>query len=499
MRRWQRCLVVSSTLFIGCGGAATPELQLVEDAAEAIGSLRAVRDTTTLVIEGQGRTYRLGQNKSPRSDLPYYEVENYQLHIDYTNERWRVHQDRTSTFLTGSPLDGARHVYGLDGEVAYDGLGEQTVRVSERVAADRWAEMYHNPIGIVLLALDETSTVSNLREAEGLRVVDVVAANGTQLTLFVDGETGLPSKVLSLTYDASLGDVVVETLFEDYGETGGLGGFQTRLALPRSYTTNLDRFRVSEFRVSTNPNGRLDDLLAPPAARAAAPAPSTATVEVEEVARGIWHLTGQSHHSVLVEFDEYLTLVEAPQSETRTLAVIERARELQPDKPLQYVVNTHHHSDHSAGIRAAVSEGLTVVTHELNRSFFEDLVARQHSIAPDVLARNPQPLTIETVTGGEAYELTDGRRTLQIYHIVDDLHCDGILMAYLPRERILIEADAYSPTSREAPFAEVLLRNIEDRGLRVDTILPMHGGVSRFEDLESAVRTARGLSPRIAR
>ena len=170
----------------------------------------------------------------------------------------------------------------------------------------------------------------------------------------------------------------------------------------------------------------------------------------------------------------------------------ERVRALRPDKPLQYVINTHHHFDHSAGIRAVVSEGLTVVTHELNRSFFEDIVARQHSIVQDALARNPQPLTIETVTGDEMYELTDGRRTLQIYRIVDDAHCDGIVMVYLPRERILIEADAYSPTSREAPFAEVLLRNIEDRGLRVNTILPIHGGISELEDLESAVRTARG-------
>ena len=188
-------------------------------------------------------------------------------------------------------------------------------------------------------------------------------------------------------------------------------------------------------------------------------------------------------------------MVEAPQSEIRTLAVVERARELQPDKPLRYVINTHHHFDHAAGIRAAVSEGVTVVTHELNRSFFEDLVARQHSIVPDALARNPQPLTIETVSGDEAYELTDGRRTLQVYHIVDDLHCDGLLMAYLPQERILIEADAYSSTSREAPFAEVLLRNIEDRGLRVHTILPLHGGVSGLEDLESAVRKHMGSSP----
>ena len=495
MRRWQRCLIASWVLVVGCGGAATPELQLVEHAAEAMGSLRAVRETTTLVMEeGQGRVWRLGQNQGPRSDLPYYEIANYRLQIDFANDRWRLRQDRTSTFLTGNPVYGTQQTYGLDGDVAYDELGERTVRASARVAGDRRAEMYHNPIGIVLLGLDETSTASNLREEAGQQVVDITAADGTQFTLVVDGDTGLPSKVSSSTYDPNLGDVAVETLFEDYAETGGLGGFGARLTLPRVYTTTLDRFTVSTYRVTTTPDAQLDDLAAPADVRSAAPAMASSAVEVEEVASGVWYLTGQSHHSVLVEFDEYLALIEAPQSEARTLAVIERGRELQPDKPLQYVVNTHHHFDHSVGIRAAVSEGLTVITHQVNRPFFEDLVARPHSIEPDALARNPRPLTMETVAGDETYELTDGRRTLQIYRIVGDLHSDGMLMVYLPQERILIEADAFSPTSRQAPFADVLLQNIEDRGLRVDTILPIHGGVSALEDLERAVRSERELA-----
>ena len=292
MRRWQRCLIVSSALFVGCGGAATPELQLVEDAAEAMGGLRAVRETTMLVSEGHGRTYRLGQNKGPRSDLPYYEVENYRLQVDFANERWRLRQDRTSTFLTGSPLYGVRQVYGLDGDVAYDEQTDGAVRASERVAADRWAEMYHNPIGIVVLALDETSSVSNLREEEGQQVVDVVAANGTQFTLFVNGETWLPSKVMSSTYHPNLGDVAIETRFEDYGETGGLGGFQARLTLPRGYTTTLDRYTVSEYRVTTDPHGPLDDLAALADVRSAAPAEESATVNAEEITSGVWHLTG---------------------------------------------------------------------------------------------------------------------------------------------------------------------------------------------------------------
>ncbi len=484
MRRRPRCLIVFSVLFaVACGGAATPELQLIEDAAEAMGGLRSVSQTTALTVEGEGRTFRLGQNTRPRADLPYYQVENYLLQVDYANQRWRLSQDRTTTFLTGGPLYGARQTYGLDGDVAYD----DAARASDKVAADRWAEMYRNPLGIVLLGLDETSTVSNLREEGAERVVDVVAANGTQFTLHVSAETGLPSKVVSSSYHPNLGDVAIETLFDGYQEMGGLGGFQARLTLPRNYTTNLDRFTISRYSTTADTNADVGDLSAPADVRAASAPMATVTVDVDEVTDGVWRLAGQSHHSALLEFEDFLVLIEAPQSEARTLAVIESARELRPDKPLRYVINTHHHFDHSAGIRAAVSEGLTVVTHRTNRSFYEDMVARRHSIVQDALTRNAQPLTLEAVSSEEPFEITDGSRTLQIATVVDDPHAEGMLMAYLPRERILFEVDAFSPSAAASPFAETLLRNIEDRELRVETIVPLHGEIATLEDLETAV------------
>ncbi|MEO2195905.1 MAG: MBL fold metallo-hydrolase, partial [bacterium] len=462
---------------------ATPELQLIEDAAEAMGGLRSVSQTTALTVEGEGRTFRLGQNTRPRADLPYYQVENYLLQVDYANQRWRLSQDRTTTFLTGGPLYGARQTYGLDGDVAYD----DAARASDKVAADRWAEMYRNPLGIVLLGLDETSTVSNLREEGAERVVDVVAANGTQFTLHVSAETGLPSKVVSSSYHPNLGDVAIETLFDGYQEMGGLGGFQARLTLPRNYTTNLDRFTISRYSTTADTNADVGDLSAPADVRAASAPMATVTVDVDEVTDGVWRLAGQSHHSALLEFEDFLVLIEAPQSEARTLAVIESARELRPDKPLRYVINTHHHFDHSAGIRAAVSEGLTVVTHRTNQSFYEDMVARRHSIVQDALTRNAQPLTLEAVSSEEPFEITDGSRTLQIATVVDDPHAEGMLMAYLPRERILFEVDAFSPSAAASPFAETLLRNIEDRELRVETIVPLHGEIATLEDLETAV------------
>ena len=140
----------------------------------------------------------------------------------------------------------------------------------------------------------------------------------------------LPTRVVSMADNTNLGDVAIETSFADYQDVGGL-------KLPARLTTKTDKYTTAELRVTKQAvDGEAGDLAAPPAAASAAAmsAPPPATVAVEEVAKGIWSLAGQSHHSVLVEFDDHLMLIEAPQNDTRTLAVIAKAKELRPGKPL---------------------------------------------------------------------------------------------------------------------------------------------------------------------
>ena len=279
---------------------------------------------------------------------------------------------------------------------------------------------------------------------------------------------------------------MIATSFSDYAAAG-------ELTLPQQRSQGRDTFPISDLRVMHTVNGETGDLTAPEdVASADEPGPRPANVEVEELASGVWFLAGQSHHSVLVDFPEYTVLVEAPQNDTRTLAVIEQARELVPDKPLRYVINTHHHFDHSGGLRAAVSEGLTVITHETNRSLFEDLVARQHTIVADRLAQNPAELMLETVTGDEVYELKGGTRIMELYRIGDNPHNDGMLAVYLPGEQILIQADMYIPGvgGEFATAAAVLLQSIRDRELRVSRLVPIHGAVAPLDELEQAVRDA---------
>src|SRR5207244_7039828 len=132
-------------------------------------------------------------------------------------------------------------------------------------------------------------------------------------------------------------------------------------------------------------------------------------------------------------------------SDARSEAAIAEARRTVPTKPIRYVVNSHAHFDHSGGIRGFVAEGITVLTHRLNKPYFEQILAQPHTIAPDRLARAPRPATIEAVD--EKRVLTDGLRTLELHHMRGNLHNEALLMAYLPREKLLIQADAMRPAS----------------------------------------------------
>ena len=486
-------LVASAVLLSGCG-PASPEMQVIEDVAEALGGMRAVQNAETVVIEGRGTNFRVGQNKDPDASLPEYEISEFTREIDLTNGRWRQEQLRTSNFFTGNPLFNQRQIIAVDGDVAFDVSEDGTARrASSQVARDRQAELYHYPVSLIQAATAEGATVSNLLQEDGQDVVDITTAEGDLFTLFVDSETNFPSKIVSTSYHSNLGDVDLETVFDAYAESGGLGGFQARLTLPRRIRWSIDKFQTAEIIVSnTFINSELGDLAAPQEVRSAEPPMLSASVTVEEVTSGVWYLAGQSHHSVLVELAEYLVLIEAPQHDARTLAVIDTARELRPDKPLRYVINTHHHFDHSGGIRAAVSEGVIVITHELNKPFIEDIVARQHTITQDALARNPQPLVIETVPGSDRYVLDDGGRSVEIYPILDDQHSASFLMVYLPGDRLLVEADAFVPGASAAPFAANLLKNIEARELRVDRVLALHGGITPFSELQEAAMPASG-------
>ena len=183
-----------------------------------------------------------------------------------------------------------------------------------------------------------------------------------------------------------------------------------------------------------------------------------------------------------------MTVVEAPLNEARSLAVIQEVGRLAPGKPIRYVVNTHQHFDHSGGLRTYLAQAATIVTHQGNRAFYENVefFPGLRTLAPDRLATfypmfapSRRPAPIETVN--QQYVLSDGTRTLELYPLQGNAHTQTMLIAYLPQEKILINADMYNPgvpvESFRLPNMQTLAANIERLELDVDQHVGIHGGV----------------------
>jgi glyoxylase-like metal-dependent hydrolase (beta-lactamase superfamily II) len=474
-------------IFVGLASAIScarnsPEQQLIADAARAIGGRDKILAIKTITIEGEGTNANLGQDMTMEASGQQFAVSEYRRVIDLVNLRSRTEQTRTPNFAYFQGPQPQKQVFGVADDVAYNIAANGTVtRASNAVAKDRTAEIYHHPLKIVRAAFDPDAKLTNAHAAGSERVVDLETKAGQKFTLAIDAHSNLPTRVVSMTDNPNLGDVAIETSFADYQEVSGLQA-------PTRFSTKTDKYTTATLQVTRQAINEPSPGLSGPSAAASAPpvagAPP-ASIAVTEVAKGVWYLAGQSHHSVVVEFADHLMLIEAPQNDTRTLAVIARARELRPNKPLTQVVNTHHHFDHSGGIRAAIAEGLTVITHQANVAYLQEAATRQHTIVPDALARNPKPATVLGVDG--EMEIKDGTMTVQLFHIAGNPHGDAMLMAYLPRERILIEVDAFSPGSAVQPYAANLVENITRRKLKVDKILPLHGTAATYADLVAAV------------
>ncbi len=222
-------------------------------------------------------------------------------------------------------------------------------------------------------------------------------------------------------------------------------------------------------------------------------------VVVEKMADGVYLLGGTTHNSYMVEFSDFVAVFEAPLNEARSLAVIEEVVKLAPGKPIRWLISSHPHFDHIGGLRAYLHIGSTIVAHRKAIEFLnrDVLNYRPRTVQPDIVALWPptelsEGYNFEAIN--ENYVITDNRRILRVYYVQPLAHVAGMLMAYLPAERIAFEADLFDthepPPATPTPAMRSLVTQVQRMKLDVATLAPVHGPPVPWRTVTTAMGTA---------
>jgi glyoxylase-like metal-dependent hydrolase (beta-lactamase superfamily II) len=345
---------------------------------------------------------------------------------------------------------GATNNIGPGGSTAVTpGTFFQQVTAQQADVSQPWAQsldLYITPWGFLKGAAANNATASRKRvEGKSYTVLSwspaVKAPSGKSYTIngYVNDKNYV-ERVETWVGDNIMGDMRVLATYSGWKDFGGAVApakiVQTRGGWPF--------FEVDVAAAKTNPSD-LDALAPAPANRPAGPPPGgpppAFTVTSEKLGDGLWRLTtgAGSYDSVIVEFKSYVMMLEAGQSIARSAAYLEETKKLVPNKPIRYVMNTHPHSDHTGGLPALVAQGATIVTQRNNKEFLEGALNTQRTLLDDVLAKNPKKARIETVSEKKVY--SDGTRSVELYHIYPAPHSNGLLVAYIPKEKILFQGD----------------------------------------------------------
>jgi glyoxylase-like metal-dependent hydrolase (beta-lactamase superfamily II) len=450
--------------------AAQDVKAVLGNASKAMG----VEAMTSIHYYGVAQTGNLGQNNNANQPWPMASASDYVRAIDFSQPASRA------TWVT--------YAVPVTGGAASQGQGQQNITPQNQAWAQQ-LEIWITPWGFLKGAAANPATVRTQtidgRRYQAISWNSPIKSPGGQpyrLVGFINNQN-LVERVQTWLENPVFGDMLVEADYTHYRDSNGLK-FPARIEQRRG---GWPVFTAYILGARSNP-ADIQKLTTIPAtagrggaAGGGAPAPGGVPGPgSEKLSDGVYRING-AYNALAVEFADHALIFEpGPQNEARAQAIIAETKRVIPNKPIRYGVISHHHFDHTSGLAAVAAEGITIVTPQVNKAFLEGALSAPRTLAPDSLSKSGRKPIVEGFTGDRRV-FQDATRTFEVHLIKGLPHADGLVVGYLPKERILVYADMFNLPPANMPVPDppvvgtiVFLENLERLKLDVDRILSVH-------------------------
>jgi glyoxylase-like metal-dependent hydrolase (beta-lactamase superfamily II) len=467
---------------------------VLDRAVQALGGPDALRGIEVVRLRLEGETWPRFQMPTPDPPFETGMLRETVL-VDFKNNRIALEQQGS-----GAGFENHNGVVITAGEgVAYDHRARTMTPIPGSQSNQQQFVQYYRRIPHLLLrqALDRSTSLRFLGtenfNGKPHEAFTFVMPDTQQVAVYVDSASHLVSKYELIYVDPIAGDEVSEIVFGNYVAAG-------TQRVPTTWTFMQAGQKVTDAKISVELNPAITDEAfkgATTGYQQAKPLPDTLPAEVEKLADGVYvvhNVAGQNQNTLAVEFRDHIVAVEAPGSSEGADQVIERIKEVIPNKPIRFIAMTHHHGDHIGGLRSFIAEGATVITTPGNRGTVEAMAAAPQS---DRLAKNPRAPQFAFIEKGRRV-LKDATQTLELIDIGPNPHAKELVVAYLPKQRILFQGDLFFMPANDAPAgppqASTLsfARRLGELKLQVDRIASVHGRTATREEFDRTVRASGG-------
>ena len=477
------CAVVTPISIVSAQAIQAPRT-IVLRAVEAMGGEQPLRALRTITIDVASASFGIGQEETPDTPPRLTATQVVRTVRDIAGNRVATNTETRPAGPTGVNRNRAimTATFGMS-ETNGAQVPAPANALTQFARITNWT-----PERLLIWALDNPGGVRSLPPKlwrqnimNGVRLV----SGQDSVALYFDRRSGFLTVVDVVTDDPILGDRSTAQLLTRWTPAG-------TLKYPRQIDVLVNGRLQSAATVTavTLDAPLADSLFAIPdsiVARARAaqpPTPPVVSVQLSELAPGVWRAEGGSHHSLVIEQATGLLVVEAPQNSARSRAVLDTLRARFPAKPVRQVVSTHHHWDHSGGLREYLARGIPVVTHAGNVAFVRQIAAARKTLAPDELVRRPRQAVVTAVH--DSMTLGTGNSRVVLYRMQTS-HAEGLLAAYLPAHRLLFTSDVLSPGPMLAQLGSAeVVAFARVWGIPVDRFAGGHGGVAAWADIERA-------------